>query len=187
MAKSSDLTNHLLIAMPNLQDPFFYHTVTYICEHNEKGAIGIIINKPIEVQLDYVFQQMEISVQVKETEQLPVLYGGPIQQERGFILHRPIGKWRSSLVTSNEIAVTTSQDILKAVANGTGPDDILVALGYAGWNSKQLEQEISNNTWLVCQSKADILFNIHFAKRWEAAAKLLGIDINQLSGDVGHA
>ncbi|MBS0358816.1 MAG: YqgE/AlgH family protein [Proteobacteria bacterium] len=181
------LTNHFLIAMPSLQDPYFRQSVTYICEHNENGAFGIIINHPINLRLEHVFEQMEIKSENETLKQMPVLLGGPIHQERGFIIHRPSGIWRSSINTAPDICVTTSQDILQAIAENKGPEEFLVALGYAGWGEKQLEQEILSNSWLCCPANTNIIFETPMTERWANAAKLLGIDINQLSGDAGHA
>ncbi len=187
MAESNYLTNHFLIAMPSLTDPYFSRGVAYICEHNENGAIGIVINHPLEFNLAEVFQQMDIKTNMPETAKLPVLCGGPIHPERGFVIHTPGGKWRSSLDMSSEISVTTSRDILQAIAENQGPADAIITLGYASWTAGQLEQEIINNFWLTCPANTDILFKLPFGERWEAAVHLIGIDLSKLSGDVGHA
>lgn len=187
MNQDTSLRNHLLIAMPAMQDPSFHRSVTYICEHNEHGAIGIIINRPTTLQLKYVFKQMEINVEAKEADNIPLLFGGPIQQDRGFVLHRPVGTWNASLPVTDQVAITTSQDILQAIAKGEGPDNVLVALGYAGWGAKQLEKEMMSNSWLSCQADMDLLFSTPFRRRWEESAALMGVDLNTLSGDIGHA
>ncbi|MEE9451498.1 MAG: YqgE/AlgH family protein [Gammaproteobacteria bacterium] len=188
MDQESSLRNHLLIAMPAMRDPNFHHTVTYICEHNENGAIGIIINRPMTLQLQYIFDQMNISSSSNQTSgEAPVLFGGPIQHDRGFIIHRPAGHWNASLAVTEDIAITTSQDILQAIAKNEGPDDILVALGYAGWGAQQLEQEMLNNTWLSCPANMELLFETPFTQRWQGSGTLMGIDLNTLSGDAGHA
>ena len=187
MTDNINLNNHFLIAMPNLTDPYFTHAVTYICEHNANGAIGIVINQPLQVGLSEVFQQMEIETTDKEIGTLPVLCGGPVHPERGFVIHKPNGKWRSSIEMNNEIAVTTSRDILQAIADKKGPTEVVISLGYASWTAGQLEQEISNNFWLTAPADTEILFKLPFAERWHAAMGLLGIDPNFLTSDIGHA
>ncbi len=185
---SGYLTNQFLIAMPLLTDPYFAHAVTYICEHNENGAIGIIINQPLELQLAEVFKQMEIEVTSVEVGKLPVLCGGPIHPERGFVLHTPSSdNWRSSLEMSSEISVTTSRDILQAIAQNQGPKEMLISLGYASWTAGQLEQEIINNFWLTAPVSTQILFDLPFNERWEAAIRSIGVDIHKLSDVAGHA
>lgn len=187
MTKATFLNNHLLIAMPSLQDPHFNRSVTYICEHNQHGAVGIIINRPTNTSLSYILDHLKITADEQKVKEMPLLYGGPVQQNQGFIIHRPVGHWRSTLGITEDIAITTSQDILEAVAHGQGPDDILVALGYAGWGSEQLEQEIRNNSWLNCPATPELLFSAPFSERWTISASLLGINFNQLSSEVGHA
>jgi putative transcriptional regulator len=181
------LTNHFLIAMPSLADPYFSQSVTYICEHNEKGAIGIVINHPLELNLVDVFKQMDIKSDNPGASEFPILCGGPMHPERGFVLHTPGGNWRSSLEMSSEISVTTSKDILVAIAQNEGPKNVVVSLGYANWTAGQLEKEIRDNLWLVCDANADVLFKLPFAERWRAALHLLGVDPHQLSSDAGHA
>jgi putative transcriptional regulator len=187
MSEKPDLTNHFLIAMPALADPNFSHTVTYICEHNDKGAMGIVINRPLELTLGEVLEHMQIAPGQKLDIKRPVLAGGPVQGEHGFVLHSPTGQWSSSLAITEEIAVTTSRDILMALADGKGPTRYLVALGYAGWGAGQLEKEIAENAWLSGPANAEILFDTPLEQRWVAAAALLGIDLNLLSTQVGHA
>ncbi|NKB46601.1 MAG: YqgE/AlgH family protein [Legionellales bacterium] len=192
MTQATYLNNHLLIAMPSLQDPNFNQTVIYVCEHSSKGAIGIVINRPTDLSLDYIFGQMDIKVAYEPANHIPVMQGGPIQTERGFILHNPTKAYRSSLKTypkeQEGLAVTTSQDILEELAMGKGPKEILVALGYAGWEAGQLEEEMIQNVWLSCTTAPDIIFNTPFDKRWEAAAALIGIhNMHLVSGDTGHA
>ena len=181
------LTNHLLIAMPNLRDPNFEHTVTYICEHNENGAMGIVINRPIDIDIGEVFEQMQIPVSSPEATGARVFLGGPVEEQRGFVLHTQPAKWDSTLRVTDELSVTTSRDILEAMARGEGPEQALIALGYAGWGSGQLEQEILDNAWLSVPADRAILFDLPPARRWEAAARLLGVDLNMLSSDSGHA
>jgi Putative transcriptional regulator len=187
MKISNSLTNHFLIAMPALVDPNFFQTVTYICEHNAQGALGIIINRPLNIVIGELLEHMGIEVKGKDLARLPVYMGGPVQRERGFVLHDLPGEWEATLKVSNKIAVTTSRDILTTIARGEGPEHVLVALGYAGWGAGQLEREIMENAWLSGPADSEILFEIPDQDRWQAAAALLGVDINLLSSDVGHA
>lgn len=187
MNEIPDLQNHFLIAMPALADPNFSHTVAYICEHNEEGAMGIIINRPMEVPLAEVLRQMEIEPSNKLDTSVMVNEGGPVQPEHGFVIHTPVGAWEASLQISDDIALTTSRDILTAIGHAEGPARYLIALGYAGWGPGQLEEEIAQNAWLSGPANTEILFDLQLEKRWEAAARLLGIDLNLLSGDIGHA
>lgn len=179
--------NHFLIAMPSLLDPNFQQAVTYICEHNEHGAIGININQPLTISLGDVFDEIDVTATHEKNKNAPVLNGGPVQTERGFVIHQPYGEWRSSLTLADDIVVTTSRDILEALAVGDGPEEFIVALGYAGWGPSQLEEEIKQNTWLSCEATTDILFHMPFPKRWRAAAALLGVDITLLTGQTGHS
>lgn len=187
MAKETNLTNHFLIAMPNLVDGHFSRSVTYICEHDENGALGLIINRPSEIGLGEIFAQLQIRATASEILDKTVLNGGPVLTDRGFILHTPHGNWDSSLRVTDHIAVTTSQDIMQAIANNQGPEKCLITLGYAGWGPGQLEYEIAQNSWLSCPATEDILFDLPYDKRWQAAALLLGIDLQLLSNDAGHA
>lgn len=187
MIEEFSLTDNFLIAMPNMDDPSFLQSVIYICEHNEHGALGIVINKSIGVGIADIFSQMEIVLQSGKAEQMPILFGGPIHQERGFVIHSPEKKWRSTLATSSEIMITTSRDILEDIANNAGPQKAIIALGYAGWGAGQLEEELGKNIWLHCKANPGVMFDIPIERRWIAAASLLGIDINTLSGDIGHA
>lgn len=181
------LRNHFLLAMPTLDDANFARTVTFICEHNQDGAMGIIINRPLDITLDKVLQHMKAKSCAKEVGAMPVFLGGPIQQDRGFILHRPIGQWEITLAVGDEFGITTSCDILDAISHGQGPEQILIALGYAGWGPNQLEQEIAGNAWLSTPANGKIVFDTPCEQRWEAAAALGGVDLSRLSGQVGHA
>ncbi len=181
------LANHFLIAMPSMADPHFAHTLIYLCEHNEKGALGIVINKPIDMTLSTLFEQINVPLGDSGLREAPVHYGGPVQIDRGFVLHRPLGSWQSTLAINDDLGLTTSKDILEAVGSGEGPDDVLVSLGYAGWSADQLEQEIGQNAWLTVAAEADVLFAQPAETRLPAAMKLLGIDFSRLSGTVGHA
>ncbi len=186
MTASSNFTNQFLIAMPGLEDPNFFHSVTYICEHNEQGAMGIVINQPTDLTLKTVLDHMDIEADDKAAE-IPVFHGGPVQTDRGFVLHSPAGAWSSSMPVSEGVQVTTSRDILEAMARHEGPKDVLVALGYAGWGAGQLEQEIADNAWLTTPADLDILFRLPPDQRWQAAAARLGVDLSLISGDAGHA
>ena len=187
MSLSHPLTNQFLIAMPAMEDPNFARSVTYICEHNEQGAMGIVVNQPLDIELGDVLRQLEVESAGDQVARQPVYLGGPVLPDRGFILHRPPGQWDSSLKVTAQIALTTSRDILEAIANGSGPRDSLFALGYAGWSAGQLEDELADNAWLSVPANEHVLFELPAAQRWRAAAKLIGIDPDQLSGDSGHA
>jgi len=187
MAQETNLTNHFLIAMPSLEDGNFSQSVTYICEHDENGALGITINRPSDIGLAEIFSQLQLSAASDHIINQTVLFGGPVQMDRGFILHSPVGNWNSSLKVTENIAVTTSQDIMEAIAKNEGPENSIIALGYAGWGPGQLELEISENSWLSCPASEDILFHTPIEKRWQAAALLLGIDLQLLSNQTGHA
>lgn len=187
MAIDTSLANHLIIAMPSLTDPNFARTVIYVCEHHVQGTVGLIINRPMQYPLSMVFEQMHIEPTSDKQNARPLLYGGPVQPERGFVIHRPTGGWRSSLSLRDDVTVTTSNDIIRAIAEDTGPQDALVTLGYAGWTENQLEQEVMANVWLVCPYKAELLYDVPFEKRWEYAGLSIGVKMSQLSSDVGHA
>ncbi len=187
MNNSSNLTNQLLIAMPGLHDDNFAHTATYICEHNEQGAMGIIINRPTSLQLYDILEQMDIVEPSPKGGSEQIYIGGPIQPERGFVLHGDQRDWDSTLHIMPQISITTSRDILQSIINGEGPEEHLIALGYAGWGSGQLEQEIASNVWLSGPANHQILFHTPPEQRWRAAAKLLGVDLNLISTEAGHA
>jgi putative transcriptional regulator len=185
--RSTRYTNQFLIAMPALEDPNFHRTVTLICQHDDEGAIGLIVNRPLEVPLQQVFEQMDIEDVDPRFREQPIYVGGPVQQERGFVLHRPVGEWDSTLDISDDLGMTTSRDILAAMATGGGPEDAIVALGYAGWGAGQLEEEMAANSWLNAPADQSIIFDLDVSERWLAAARLLGVDIDQLSDQAGHA
>lgn len=180
------LRNHFLIAMPGLNDSSFAHTVTYICEHTDKGAMGVVINAVTSMQLHEIFTQMDLDYSSSIGDQ-PIMAGGPVQPERGFVLHGSDTTWQSTLQVSAELSLTTSRDILVALAQGRGPKDCLIALGYAGWGEGQLEQEIAENSWLTVPASKEIIFNTPCDTRWTAAAQALGIDVNLISSTAGHA
>lgn len=188
MPTISSLANHLLIAMPSLHDPNFERTVIYICEHHEHGSVGLIVNRPIkQFRLAVVFEQLNIEPIHLDINSMPLMFGGPVQPERGFVVHKQAGGWRSSLFLQDEVTVTTSNDIIRAIAEDKGPKDVLVTLGYVGWVEHQLEKEISENVWLVCPYRSEILYEIPFEDRWEYAGLTLGIKMHQLSANTGHA
>jgi putative transcriptional regulator len=187
MPASVNLTHHFLIAMPAMADPHFAHSLTYVCEHSKDGALGIVVNKPIDMTLSALFEQIEIPLASDRVGERPVHFGGPVQVDRGFVLHRPLGNWQSTLAISDELGLTTSKDVLEAVGRGEGPQDMLVSLGYAGWSAGQLEQELAQNAWLTVEADPDLLFGVPAEDRLPAAMKLLGIDFSRLSDDVGHA
>lgn len=187
MSDATSLTGHLLIAMPTLSDPNFARTVTYICEHSEQGALGIVINRPLDMDLGTVFEQLALNFADPRLAGQPVLQGGPVHQERGFVLHEPDQQFDATLAVTDAIRVTTSQDILAAIARGQGPRRALLALGYAGWGAGQLEQEIGQNAWLSVPATNQLIFDTPFERRWEEAARLLGIDLSTLSSEAGHA
>ncbi|MDF2179492.1 YqgE/AlgH family protein [Aliiglaciecola sp. CAU 1673] len=180
--------NHFLIAMPSLEDPYFSRSLTYICEHNEQGAMGIVINQPTGLKLKDMLKQVDESILVEDGKAgQAVLAGGPVSTDRGFILHTTQPGWSSSLALTSDIMVTTSKDILQVLGNSKGPDKSLVALGYAGWSAGQLEDEIQSNSWLLIEADLELLFDVPIHKKWQAAVNKLGVDIWQLAPDSGHA
>lgn len=182
------LQNHFLIAMPSCTDANFTQAVIYVCAHNEEGCMGLVINhRLVDIKLGEVLEQMNIEIKHPLVREQSVYIGGPVQTERGFIVHRGTQKWQSTLVTSDDIAITSSQDILQAMAKGEGPSETLVILGYSGWNPGQIEQEIIENLWLTVPADAKILFDTPSEKRWAASAAMLGVDLNSLSDEIGHA
>lgn len=189
MTQLTNLTNHFLIAMPQLTDPNFFQSVTYICEHSAAGALGITINKPLNRSLEQMLIEIEIQVSNPLLSEQLVFMGGPMHPSRGFVLHSPNTQWESTLAINEHICLTTSPDILEAIAHGIGPAQSFVALGYASWDQGQLEDEIINNSWLTIEAESDydIIFNTDYQMRWPLAAKKLGVDISQLSSLTGHA
>ncbi len=187
MTNISTLANHILIASPSLTSPGFEHAVIYVCEHQDDNAVGLIINQPMVYPLGIVFDQLHIEPLHQETNKKPLLFGGPIQPERGFVIHKQSGDWRSSLPLRDGVTITTSHDIIKAIAYDAGPKDVLVTLGYSGWSEKQLEHEIINDFWLVCPYKPELMYDVPFEERWHYAGSLLGINMSQLTSQTGHA
>ena len=185
-----NLANHFLIAMPSIQDPIFGGTVVYVCEHNEKGVLGVVINKPTDMTMEVLFDRVDLKLapglRSSVTDQ-PIMFGGPVQDDRGFVLHTPSGRYSSSLTVTDDVAFTTSIDVLEAVASGAGPARMLVSIGYAGWSPGQLEEELSRNGWLTVGADAKVLFDLPIEERYTAAIKLLGIDPLMLATEAGHA
>ncbi len=182
-----NLTNQFLIAMPMLGDPNFHRTVAFMCHHDEDGAMGIVINRPLDLNLGEMLEHMSIESADPQINQIPVLQGGPVQKERGFVIHQPSGEWDSVLRVGEGIGVATSRDILTAIARGEGPQQMIVALGYAGWGAGQLEREVADNAWLSAPVDSAIIFDQPYETRWHHAAKLLGVDLERLSGQAGHS
>lgn len=190
--ENMNLTGQFLIAMPAMQDPFFSKTVTFICTHNEDGAMGVVLNRPMQITLDHLFNQIDIPCEYPTISDIPVFFGGPVQTERGFVLHSPSIEYNSTMQINESVALTTSKDILESTAQSAGPDKILIALGYAGWSAGQLEEEMSKNAWLsvsVSQPKAfnDLIFNLPYDEKLPLAMRLIGVDFASLSEVAGHA
>jgi len=182
-----NLTRHFLIAMPAMVDPHFAKTLTLICEHNDRGALGVVVNRPIDMNLHTLLEQIEAPSANDALKSVPIHYGGPVQMDRGFVLHVPLGQWQSSLAVGNDLGLTTSKDVLEALAHGTGPPQILITLGYAGWAPGQLEHELAQNAWLTVPAEPGLIFDIPAEQRFAAAMALLGFDPAMLSEDAGHA
>lgn len=189
---SINLTHHFLIAMPAMADPHFTRTLTYICEHNDQGALGVVVNRPVDMTLRSLFDRLSLPIGDDEVGDAPIYFGGPVQTDRGFVLHEPTGNWQSTLKVRDAIGLTTSKDILEAVGRGEGPARLLVTLGYAGWSAGQLEHELGQNAWLsveagVASPGNSILFDLPADERLPAALALLGVDLASLSEHAGHA
>jgi putative transcriptional regulator len=182
-----NLTHHFLIAMPSMADPYFAKTLTYICEHNDQGALGLVVNRPIEMTLQELFKRLSLKLGDADRRHAPIYFGGPVQTDRGFVLHEPAGNWQSTLRVRDVIGLTTSKDILEAVGRGEGPQRMLVTLGYAGWSPGQLEHELSQNAWLTVEARDGIIFETPSEERLPAAMELLGLDYARLQDEAGHA
>jgi len=192
----TNLTNHFLIAMPGLQDEVFYRSVVFVCEHSERGALGLVINKPCEIDMTQLFEKVDLPLQRPDLVRAPVFFGGPVQTERGFVLHEatfspadqpqdPV--YASTMVIPGGLEMTTSKDVLEAISTGAGPRKVLVSLGYAAWGEGQLESELSENAWLPVAATRDLIFEVPVAQRYDRALKLLGLEAWMLSPDAGHA
>ena len=191
-ASRINLTNQFLIAMPGMADGNFAGAVVYLCEHTEKGALGLVINKPIDIKLKNLFEKVELSLTRDDLADQPVYFGGPVQTERGFVLHErqsdEVGPYSSTLsIPGGSLDMTTSKDVLEALSNGAGPKKILVTLGYCGWGAGQLEDELGRNGWLTVDAQPEVIFDTPIEKRYERALSLLGFDPRMLSQEAGHA
>lgn len=183
----TSLKDHFLIALPSLEDMNFSRTVTYICEHTPQGAMGLVLNRPTQMQLTDILNHMSIEQSTLANCTQVIYAGGPVEEQRGFVLHSATPAWDSTLKISEQIFVTTSKDILQAMAMGQGPDKFLLALGYAGWGPGQLEAELKQDSWLSCPADSAIIFDLPSEERWLASARLMGIDLNLINSIGGHA
>jgi len=190
-AGSINLTNQFLIAMPGIAGDTFAGTVIYMCEHTDKGALGLVINKPIDIKLKNLFEKVELTLDRDDLAEAPVYFGGPVQTERGFVLHERLsddgGHYNSSLQIPGGLEMTTSKDVLEALSHGAGPKRVLVTLGYSGWGAGQLEDEMRRNSWINVSAAPEIIFDTPVEQRYEKALSLLGIDARMLSQEAGHA
>lgn len=188
---SIDLSNQFLIAMPNMRDDNFAGTVVYLCEHNDNGALGLVINRPTDINLKNLFEKVDLSLDREDLAGRPVFFGGPVQTERGFVLHDSLdsegGHYSSTMKIAGGLEMTTSRDVLEALSNGAGPRRVFVTLGYAGWSAGQLEDEISRNGWLTVSAQPELIFDTPAEQRYDKALSLLGVDRNFLMGEAGHA
>ncbi len=186
-----NLTNHFLVAMPGMKDPYFKRSVIYVCEHNEEGAMGLMINAPIDITIGKMLERVDVKPShpklISESLEKPVLNGGPVSEDRGFILHQPKDEYESSIKMTDNISVTTSKDILGVLGTEAEPNHYIVALGYSGWEPGQLEIELSENSWLTVEADPDVMFDTPINERWQKAVQMLGIDVAQLSSEIGHA
>ena len=182
------LTNQLLVAMPSLADPNFSHSVTLVCEHSDRGALGIVVNRPLEMKMSEVLEQLSLASDDTRLLGMPVLGGGPVQKDRGFVLHRPGSQaFESTMPVSDTLHVTTSRDVLASMARGDGPSPAVIALGYAGWEAGQLEEEVLQNAWLTVPCDDALIFELPYEQRWHASARLLGVELSRISTQAGRA
>ncbi|HOL64998.1 MAG TPA: YqgE/AlgH family protein [Accumulibacter sp.] len=184
---SINLTDHFLIAMPAMSDPYFAKSLVYIAEHNDRGALGVIVNRPTEMSLSTLLTKIDVPLETSAFSDLPVFFGGPVQTDRGFVLHRPVGDWQSTLVINANVGLTSSRDILQALARSGQPEDIMVTLGYSGWSAGQLEHELGQNAWLTVPAALRILFELPYQDRLASAMELLGVNRLHLADEAGHA
>jgi len=180
----NSLRNHFLVASPFLQDPRFHGAVVYLCEHSEEGALGLMVNQPLEIHLGEILEQLDME---GGELSVPVFNGGPVEQERGFVLHTPERSWQNTAEVTPDVLLTTSRDVLADIGCGAGPELFLVCLGYSGWSEGQLEEELASNAWLHCPASPDLLFRTPATEQYRAVLKAIGVDINQLSDSIGHA
>jgi putative transcriptional regulator len=186
-----DLTNQFLIAMPGMADPHFAGSVVYLCEHTDKGALGLVINKPIDIKLKSLFEKVDLNLTREDLAESPVYFGGPVQTERGFVLHERMADespYNSTLnISSGSLHMTTSKDVLEALSEGAGPKKVLITLGYSGWGAGQLEDELSRNGWLTVDAAPEVIFDTPVEQRYDRALSLLGVEPHMLSQEAGHA
>ncbi len=182
-----NLTDHFLIAMPAMADPYFSRTLVYMAEHNARGALGVIVNRPLEMSLGTLLERIDVRLEAPEVAGLHVLFGGPVQTDRGFVLHRPVGQWQSTLAVNADVGLTSSRDVLQALARHGQPRDVLVTLGYAGWSAGQLEYEVAQNAWLTVPADLRVLFALPYEERLASAMELLGVNLTNLADEAGHA
>ena len=168
-------------------DPYFAKSLTFICEHNDQGALGVVVNRPIDLSLQALFGRINLKLEPRELHDVPVYFGGPVQTDRGFVLHQPVGEWHSTLNVRDKLGLTTSKDILEALGKGGGPAKMLVTLGYSGWAAGQLEHELGQNAWLTVEAGEQIIFDLPAEEKLPAAMELLGVDFASLSEESGHA
>jgi len=187
MLQNINLTDHFLIAMPAMDDPYFSKSLIYIAEHNDQGALGLIVNRPIDMTLATLFEKIDVPLESMELANLPVFFGGPVQTDRGFVLHRPIGDWQSTLAVNQDVGLTSSRDVLQSVAREGKPREVMVTLGYSGWGAGQLESELAQNSWLTVPANPHILFDMPSEERLPSAMEILGIDFANLAVKAGHA
>lgn len=187
MTQFVDLTHQFLIAMPGLADPNFSGAVIFVCEHNSRGALGLVINRPLDLTLSTLFDRIDLNLEIDPWKSQAVYYGGPVQTDRGFVLHMPTGDYGSTLPVTDQLGLTTSKDVLEAVAQGEGPARLFVTLGYTGWAAGQIEEELKRNAWLTVPAQIDLIFDIPPTERFDAALRLLGIDSLMLCAQAGHA
>ncbi len=191
-----NLTNHFLIAMPGLRDETFARSVVYMCEHSERGALGLVINKPSDISLKRLFEKVDLPLRREDLAQAPVFQGGPVQTERGFVLHEAMfaqddkpgeSVYASTMTIEGGLEMTTSKDVLEALSTGAGPRRVLVSLGYSAWGQGQLESELSDNSWLTVDADQSVIFDTPVEQRYDKALALLGLQAWMLSPDAGHA
>ena len=185
--QSVNLTNQFLIAMPAMADPYFAKSLVLVCEHNEKGALGLIVNRPLDMTLATLFEKVDLPLEAEGFSGQPVYFGGPVQTDRGFVLHRPLGSWQSTMQVTGELGLTSSRDVLQSIGSEGTPASVLITLGYAGWSAGQLEDELAQNAWLTVPADDAILFDAPPEERLPAAMRALGIDLTHLADTAGHA
>ena len=193
-APAINLTNHFLIAMPTMEDEVFGRSVVYMCEHSEKGALGLVVNKPSDIRISNLFDKVELPLDRPDLASQPVYHGGPVQTERGFVLHDAVAGeaaaesvYASTLSIPGGLEMTTSRDVLEALSSGAGPKRVFVSLGYASWGQGQLESELAENSWLTVEARPDIIFDVPIERRYDAALALLGLQAWMISPEAGHS